>query len=82
MQQTVRLAATQVVAEQIAAMQERINAATIELIEEHTARVCAALEETRKELQTLREALNAQPAQRAKGPSSKRRLKMPMSGAQ
>lgn len=82
MQQTARLAATQAVAEQIAAMQERINAAMIELIEEHTARVSAALEETRKELQALREALNAQPAQRAKGQSSKRRSKVPMSGAQ
>ena len=82
MQKTARLAATEAVAEQIAAMQERINATMTELIEEHTARVSAALEETRRELQALREALNAQPGRRGKGQMSKRQPKLPMSGAQ
>ena len=82
MQKTARWAATEAVAEQIVAMQERINQAVRELIEEHTARVSAALEETRRELQALREAVNAQSAMRAKGPSTKRRSKVPMSGGQ
>jgi DNA-binding FrmR family transcriptional regulator len=82
MQKTARLAAADAVAEQIAAMQERINGAMTELIEEHTARVSAALEETRRELQALREALNAQPGRRGKGQTSKRQSKVPMSGAQ
>jgi hypothetical protein len=52
------------------------------LIEENTVRVSAALEETRRELQALREVLNAQPAKRARGQSTKRRSKVPMSGAE
>ena len=74
MRETAGLAAAQAVAEQIAAMRE--------LIEENTVRVSAALEETRRELQALREVLNAQPAKRARGQSIKRRSKVPISGAE
>ena len=74
MRETAGLAAAEAVAEQIAAMRE--------LIEENTVRVSAALEETRRELQALREVLNAQPAKRARGQSTKRRSKVPISGAE
>jgi hypothetical protein len=66
------LAAAEAVAEQIAAMRE--------WIEENTVRVSAALEETRRELQALREVLNAQSAKQGRGQSTKRRSKVPMSG--
>jgi selenocysteine lyase/cysteine desulfurase len=74
MRETAGLAAAEAVAEQIAAMRE--------LIEENTVRVSAALEETRRELQALREVLNAQLAKRARGQSIKRRSKVPISGAE
>lgn len=76
LQQTARLAATSAVSEQIAAMQDQIAVTMKELIEQNTARMNATLEETRKELQALREAVNAQ-LQQGKGQSSKRRSKMP-----
>jgi hypothetical protein len=76
LQQTARLAAAEAVSEQMAAMQDQIAVAIKELIEQNTARMNATLEETRKELQALREAVNAQ-LPRGKGQSSKRRSKMP-----
>jgi hypothetical protein len=48
-----------------------------ELIEQNTARMSATLEETRKELRALREAVNAQLPRRDNGPSSRRRSKAP-----
>jgi hypothetical protein len=77
LQQTARFAAAEAVSEQIAAMQDQIAVAMKELIEQNTARMSATLEETRKELQALREAVNAQLPRRGKGQSSKRRSKVP-----
>ena len=39
------------------------------IIEQNAERVSALLEATRKELEALREALNAQPARKAKNPN-------------
>lgn len=82
LQQTARFAAAEAVSEQIAAMQDQIAVAMKELIEQNTARMSATLEETRKELQALREAVNAQLPRRGKGQSSKRRSKMPTQEAE
>ncbi len=75
--QTASLAAAEAVSGQIAAMQDQIAVVMKELIEQNTARISAALEETRKELQALREAVNAQLPRRGNGPSSRRRSKAP-----
>jgi hypothetical protein len=77
LQQTARLAAAEAVSGQIAAMQDQMAVAMKELIEQSTARIGATLEETRNELQALREAVNAQLRGRGRGQSSKRRSKAP-----
>ena len=77
--QVVRLATAEALAEQSTVMRQELDAAMRYVVEQNAERVGALLEATRKELEALREALNAQPARRAKSPSAsgKRRTKQP-----
>ena len=74
-----RFATAEALAEQSTVMRQELDAAMRYVVEQNAERVSALLEATRKELEALREALNAQPARRAKSPSAsgKRRTKQP-----
>ncbi len=74
-QQAARLAAAEALAEHTAAMRRELDAAMRYVIEQNAERVSALLEATRNELEALREAVNAQPAQRGNGYPGKRRFK-------
>ena len=76
-QQVVRLATAEALAEQSAVMRQELDAAMRYVVEQNAERVGALLEATRKELEALREALNAQPARQTKTPARKRRTKQP-----
>ncbi len=76
-QEAARFAAAEALAEQSAAMRQELDAAMRYIVEQNAERVSAQLESTRKELEALREALNAQPTRRVKSSSGRRRSKDP-----
>jgi hypothetical protein len=73
LQQAARLAAAEALAEQTGVMRQELDAAMRYVIEQNAERVNALLEATRKELEALREAVNAQGGRRGKGGAGKRR---------
>ncbi|MGC1968519.1 MAG: hypothetical protein WA673_18810 [Candidatus Acidiferrales bacterium] len=76
-QEAARFAAAEALAEQSAAMREELNAAMRYIVEQNAERVSALLEATRKELEALREALNAEPPRKSKNSTGKRKSKEP-----
>lgn len=74
-QEAARFAAAEAVAEQSAAMRHELDAAMRYIVEQNAERVSALLEATRRELESLREALNTQPSRKTKGSTGKRRSK-------
>lgn len=74
-QEAARLAVAEVLAEQMVAMRQELEAATRYVVEQNAERVAALLEATRRELEALREAVSAQGMPRAKPQSSRRRTK-------
>ena len=74
-QEAARLAVAEVLAEQMVAMRQELDAATRYVVEQNAERLTALFEATRRELEALREAVSAQAMPRAKPQSSRRRTK-------
>lgn len=72
-----RLAAAEALAEQSAAMRRELDDAMRYIVEQNAERMSALLDATRKELEALREALNAQLLRRPRNPTGQRKSKEP-----
>lgn len=81
-QEAARLATAEALAEQSATMRRELDDAMRYIVEQNAERVSALLEATRKELEALREALNAQLLRKPRNSAGKRKSKDPAPFAQ